>query len=389
MIKRTIAVLMIMLLCFALLVGCGSTATQTQTQATTPEVTGPTEAEYARLITEIPANADIDTIINLENRNFKHIQAMKPIFDADSYSIYSKAVTKLKKDMTTEAADAAIAARKSLVQTDTVADRIWFIWDGTTMPMIDGENLSEEELDKSQMFGYGYEPIVIKYLLDDPSKAKGNIVSVSGGGMLVWSNGSEGYPAAKVFNELGYNYFLLQRRVGPYANEDIFMDFQRAIRVVRYHAEKEGYGHTDMIAGLGWSGGGGTLMGAVNYLYGDVQPTIYDTDYVPDEIDAVSADLDFAMPIYGGNLANNSGNTNLPAFYIVHGTADNVVDPQMSVNMYEAVKDLVPAQLNLIEGAAHGFGVGLAPATGQAPGTELWPAAADAFMQQNYGHSGN
>ena len=322
----------------------------------------------------------------------------------------------MKKDKTMEAAVAAIAARDALVQTDTVEDRLWFIWDGTTMPLADGESLTEEDIDTSQMFGYGFEPFVIKYLLDDPSSAKGNIIAVSGGAMLVWSNGSEGYPAAEVFNDLGYNYFLLQRRVGPYGYEDISMDYQRAIRVLRYHAEAEGYGHTDMIAGLGWSGGSGTLMGSVLYLYGDVLPTIYDTDYVPDEIDKVSADLDVAMPIYGGDwipmsnnypsiknetpvdpdlivpiydLVRSIGNTNLPAFYIAHGTDDSTVPAQASINLYEAVKDLVPAKLNLIEGAEHGFGVGLPPAAGLVPGTELWPAQADAFMRENYGHSGN
>ncbi len=391
MYKKMMTTLMAMVLCIALLAGCGGTATQTQTQATTPVVTVPTEADYARMITEIPANADIDTIIKLENRNFKHIQAMKPIFDADSYSAYSKAVTKLKKDKTMEAAEAATAARKSLVQTDTVADRIWFIWDGTTMPLLDGENLSEDAIDESQMFGYGFEPLLIKYMVEDQSKCKGNIIAVSGGGMLVWSNGAEGYPAAGVFNDLGYNYFLLQRRVGPYSNEDIFMDYQRAVRVVKYHAAKENYGGQDMYAALGWSGGGSTILGgSVNELYGDLNPTKYDKEYVPDEIDAISSDLDVELVLYGAasGLAGTE-NKHLPAFYICVGSEDGE-GPVHSTNLYnDAIALGLPAMLNIIEGAPHGFGVGLPPANGMTPGTELWPAQADKFMQANLGFQTN
>ena len=344
----------------------------------------PTVKDYARLITEIPTDADLDTAIRLENRNCKHIQAMKVLLDQESYSAYLNAVTQMKKDKTTELLSAAMEARETLVQVDTAADRLWFIWDGTKMPCVDGEEFTEEELDASQMFGYGYEPFLIKYLVEDQSACKGNIIAVSGGAMKVWANGSEGYPAAEVFNNLGYNYFLLQRRVAPYSNEDIFMDYQRAVRIVKYHAALENYGGQDMFAALGWSGGGFTIMGAINYLYGDITPAIYDTAYLPDEIDqTISADLDVAMPIYGGSLNDDCANPNLPAFFIVHGTADETVDPQSSIDLYNKVKDIVPAELTLIEGAGHGFGVGLSPATGQAPGTELWPAKADAFMQAN------
>ncbi len=393
MIKKLIAILMTTVMCIALLAGCGGTTT-TQTQETTPVVTVPTEADYARLMTEIPANADIDTIVILENRNFKHIQAMKVIFDADSYSIYSKAVTKMKKDMAMEAADAAIAARKSLVQTETVADRFWFIWDGTTMPIVDGETFTEEALDESQMFGYGFEPFGIKYLVEDQSKCKGNIIACSGGAFLVWSNGSEGYPAAKVFNDMGYNYFLLQRRVGPYSEQDVFMDYQRFVRLVKYHAEKENYGGQDMYAALGWSGGAGTFLGGViNELYGDLNPTKFDAEYVPDEIDAISSDVDVALVLYGTGegrgITSAEDNKHLPAFYICVGSDDGD-GPMLSTAMYNKALELgLPAKLNIIEGAQHGFGVGLPPASGQAPGTELWPAEADEFMQANLGFQKN
>lgn len=395
--KKLLALMLALVMAFSL-VACGSEPVVDEPamdDAVTPEneqqVDTVVERDYDdRLITEIPADVDVETAIKLENRNFKHVQAMKPLFEEDSYSAYNKAVTKMKKEGTMEGVTAAVAAREALVQAYSAAERLWFIWDGVEMPLVDGEEFTEEELDKSQMFGYGYEPFAIKYLVEDQSQCKGNIIAVSGGGMLVWSNGSEGYPAAQVFNDLGYNYFLLQRRVGPYSNEDIYMDFQRFVRVVKYHAEKEYYGGQDMYAVLGWSGGGGTIMGSiVNDLYGDINPTKYDSDYVPDEIDAISSDVDVAMIIYGARGISTTENENLPAFYICVGSEDGD-GPKNSTNLYNQAIELgLPAELYIVEGAPHGFGVGLRPANGAVPGTEVWPYQADEFMQANRGFQKN
>lgn len=411
--KKTLALLLALTLCLTLLAACGTGTgdqptdtppAQSQTpqpsetpapsepeQSETPSIPVPVEKDYDdRLIVEIPADADVETAINLENRNFKHIQAMKPLFEEKSYNAYNKAVSNMKKKGTMEGVTAAIEARAALVQESSAADRLWFIWDGVTMPTVDGESFTEEELDASQMFGSGFEPFAIKYLVEDQSQCKGNIIAVSGGGFAVWSNGSEGYPAAQVFNDLGYNYFLLQRRVAPYSREDIYMDFQRFVRVVKYHAQLENYGGQDMYAVLGWSGGGGTILGGtVNHLYGSLNPSKYDSDYVPDEIDAISGDVDVALVIYGASLITAEENENLPAFYICVGSEDGT-GPVASTNLYnQAIDKGLPAQLYIVEGAPHGFGVGLRPASGTVPGTELWPYQADEFMQANRGFQKN
>ncbi|MBR3402642.1 MAG: hypothetical protein IKG67_10455 [Parasporobacterium sp.] len=345
------------------------------------------EKDYSRLIQEIPENADAETAVKIEKRNNKHITAMQVLFDADSLKAYNKACSNMKKEGTMEAVRAAVEARENLVQVESVEDRIWFIWDEDNMPCVDGEGYTEEDLDGSQMFGFGYEPIAIKYLVEDQSQCKGNIIACSGGAMKVWSNNAEGYPAASVFNDLGYNFFLLQRRVEPYSEMDIFMDFQRLIRLVKYHAVQEGYGGQDMFAGLGWSGGCRTLFGAVNYCYGDITPADFDSDYIPDEIDAVNSDLDVALALYGMGYDMEADNKKLPAFYICAGTIDSTVDPQNSYDLYDwLIENGYDAELNMIEGAEHGFGVGLPPATGQAPGTDEWPMHADEFMQAHLGY---
>mgnify|MGYP006873119417 CR=1 FL=1 len=278
-------------LCMVATIGVTGFAADTQeAELNIPEFQ---ETDYDRFITDISGEDDLETIINLENRNFKNIQSLKPILDEDTFTAYNKAVNKMKKNRTAEYVNAALEARAALVETDTVDNRIIFIWPEGEVPCLDGEEFTEEDIDTSQMFGYGFEPFAITYLLEDQSQVKGNIIAVSGGGYLVWSNGAEGYPAAGVFNDLGYNYFLLQRRVGPYSEEDIFMDYNRYVKVVKDYVLKNNLGGQDMYAGLGWSGGGSTILGgSVNYLYGYLNASVYDSDYVPDEIDKISGYLD-------------------------------------------------------------------------------------------------
>lgn len=351
------------------------------------------EQDLSDYLWEIPESATVEEKAKLELRNASLITAMEPIFDAESYSAYSKAVTSLRSKKTEDRLTKALNARANLVQISSVADGVYFLWnDFESMPIADGESYTEEQLDAASLLGYGYTTVMVKYLLDDPTAAKGNIVVVSGGAMKGRSNGSEGYPAVEVFNALGYNCFLVQRRVEPYSTMDIYMDYQRAVRVVRYYAELEGWGGQDMIAGLGWSGGGATILGAIRNCYGALTPAAYDSDYIPDEIDAVSSDLDAALIIYGAYNHEGGGlldtiNSNLPAFYINHGTADDTVPYANAQDLYDlATARGVPAQLTSVEGAPHGYGVGTVNPDFP-EGCSTWPAEADAFMQAHLGHS--
>ena len=83
-----------------------------------------------------------------------------------------------------------------------------------------------------------------------------------------------------------------------------------------------------------------------------------------------------------GLRVSEEDNPNLPAFYISVGSEDGD-GPEKSTELYEAVLERgVPAQLYIVEGAPHGYGVGLPPANGVVPGSELWPAQADEFIDR-------
>ena len=342
------------------------------------------------------------------NRNFRIIQAFELLFTEESYDEYSKVYSRqFKRSQSFEDAQKVVEAQSVLVQHTSIEDGAWFLWGtnaqdnvngyewftGNVGPVVDGEEaeLTEEALDESHMDGYGQGPVLIKCLLDDPTQAKGNIVLISGGGFIERSNPAEGYAAIPCFNALGYNCFLLQRRVAPFSYEDIAMDMQRAIRLVRYHAEKEGWGGQDMIAAAGFSGGGGTIMAAVRLAYGELTPADEGaTSYIPDEIDEVNSDLDVANFAYGvqASLLYTEDNPNWPATYITYGNEDTVEGViEGCTSLYEMIKDAVPAQIYMVDGAHHGFGVGQSSNVPEA--CAQWPIQADAFMMDNKGFSVN
>jgi len=408
---RLIALLVTLVMMFGMLAACGTTE---EPQNDAPEVSDPVadqpaedqpadsqpaedqpveivEGDAAAYLWEIPEDATDDQIMLLAERNFKIIQAFEPLYTAESYKEYSSVYTmQYKRNKDVASAKAVIEAQSCLQQTLTVEDGVWFLWGDSVGPIVDGESHTEEELDAAFQDAYGFKPFLIKYLTDDPANAKGNIVVISGGAMSMRSNPAEGYPAAELFREQGYNCFLLQRRVAPYTPTNIYMDLQRAIRMVRYYAAQEGWGGQDLIAACGFSGGSGTILGTIRHCYGDRLPTYFDSDYVADEIDAINSDLDVAMILYGAYNQDGVGtyvgdNPNLPAFYICHGMEDDTIPYTNAQELYDLVAPTVPAQLYLVEGAKHGFGPGLSSTA--AEGCKLWPEQAMAFMEENRGFS--
>ncbi len=394
--KRFLNILISVLLVVAILAGCAQQSAQTTTSDTQATTSAPGELKITGQVYDLfdhlwdmPMDGTDTEFLKYAIRNFKFVQSIEPLITEEAYSNFYGATVRLKQNRD-GAKEEFITALCALDLKGPISENVIFLWSADSMPLLDGENISEEDLDKGPLDSYGFIPLLVKCLLDDPATAKGNIIVCSGGGMMNRSNASEAYPSIKVFNDLGYNVFVLQRRIRPYSDEDIFMDQQRAVRMVRYFAEQEGWGGQDMIAACGWSGGASTVMGAVNHLFGDRNPTYYDSDYIPDEIDSVNSDMDVALPIYGGSLDDNNENANLPAFYMNVGTVDNTGAAEGTPNLYTAViARNVPATIDIFEGAGHGYGVGQAGAIKSTPECATWPSKADIFMQQNLGHSGN
>lgn len=337
-----------------------------------------------------PADADYyQKAYETELYNMRVLRNFPMAFETEGYENFTSSANMLPKmdpaaltDAQKSTLDKLVAAQAELTQTVSYADVAWEIW-GEDMPCsVDADALvfTPNSFDNADM-----RPYLTPYVLDDQSAVKGNLIVIAGGGYSTRNNRFEGFPIAEAFNERGYNCFLLERRVEPYGAEDSWMDLQRSIRYLRYRAEELGLGATDNFLAAGFSGGSGTALGAIMYLYGDVQPTIYDADYVPDEIDAMNADLDVAFLIYGPNPAPVhdgtyagfvSDNPNPPDMFIAAGADDATGAPQDNWTLYESVYGKSMVELHTFATVGHGFGVGF-----EGTNSAYWMDMADQFNQ--------
>ena len=279
--------------------------------------------------------------------------------------------------------------REALKQiVDDPKSTVWEIW---------GENMAVE--DPLPTTGWeisydneGFRPFLNPYLIEDQAAVKGNVIIIADGGNSHRNNVVEGYPVAEFFNENGYNAFVLQRRVNPYAAEDQWLDLGRAIRYIRYYAEEKGIGNADVVITCGFSAGGMNIMSAIAKQYGHVTPDAVYPDYVCDEVDAMSADMTVAIPIYGliitgyGDPLDFSGNENLPALFGVVGQKDGL--SAMIMPSVEAAMSIFPdMSFYLAPDAVHGVGLGTGTRNYVNAFTQFaqWPQMAINFIESRIG----
>ena len=342
--------------------------------------------------TDPQAEGYYEELFQAEKYNFKVIRTIAPAYEAEGWNSYFNTTTTAFKvlkegeefgEKQQERLNKVLALRHALVQVRTEEETVWPLW-GDSMPIL----TKEDSLD-FQKYPYDnsdFAPFLVPYLVEDQSQAKGNLIVVAGGGYTERANHLEGYPVAEAFYALGYNCYVLQRRVSPYIAKDIWQDMQRSIRLVRYEVEKRGLGGADMIAATGFSGGSATVLGAIANNYGSLQPEDLDGSYVPDEIDALNSDLDAALCIYGPNY--NPGhegfkgleteNPNIPAFFLAVGFLDTTGAIEDNITLANSVQDRAPLlEYHAFANTRHGFGVGT-----EGTNSITWIPMADCFMQQ-------
>ena len=120
------------------------------------------------------------------------------------------------------------------------------------------------------------------------------VIVAPGGGFCFAARDVEGMQIAGKLNELGISAFVLEYRLNPYRAPVPWLDMQRAIRFVRYHALNWGI-HPDRIGTLGFSAGA-YASAAAALLLEDTVPAA--EGYEADAIDAVSGKASFNGLLY-------------------------------------------------------------------------------------------
>lgn len=232
----------------------------------------------------------------------------------------------------------------------------------------------------------GYVPYMLECLLEEGQEAKGAVLLCAGGAHLYRSNVEEAYESALALNQKGYQCFIVNYRVNPYSDEESALDLARAVRYVRAHAEEYGI-QEDQIATAGFSYGGIIASLQADDFFGDVNGTIIDASYTPDELDEVSADVNCYIGIYSvtyHDSVDEITNENFPATFIVYGSADESLW-NWGFTSFQAIKDKgIPCELHTFSGVPHGFGAGTHADGTYYENAAQWPSLADVFMQNVY-----
>lgn len=219
------------------------------------------------------------------------------------------------------------------------------------------------------------EPSLKPYLLNN-GKKNGCVIVCPGGAYLMKAD-HEGGPVAERINELGASAFVLDYRVDPYKYPAITEDVLRAIRYVRYNADKLNI-DPNKIAVLGFSAGGHLANSAMCVFD-------YGREY-GDDIDKISSRPDGVILCYGvislkehthdctknvlvGGLPNEKELENMlsgelavkadtPHCFIWHTQDDGCVPVWNSLDLYSALtKQGISAELHVFPHGNHGLGL--------------------------------
>jgi len=188
--------------------------------------------------------------------------------------------------------------------------------------------------------------------------AKGTAIVVApGGGHRFLAADHEGHAVGRWLAEHGIvgavlKYRLYRQTGSPYHRGDAIADGERAVRVVRSHAD-QWHVRPDRIGFMGFSAGGDLTM-AVG------QESDAGDAAADDPIDRASSRPDFQVPVYPGGVAEATAQVTagtMPTLLIC------AVDDRDSIaaevpNLYLALRKAgVPVELHIYGSGGHGFGI--------------------------------
>ncbi len=240
--------------------------------------------------------------------------------------------------------------------------------------------LRDEILDGYANETYSDQPFLIPYLVEGSDKC---VIACPGGAYLSKSLEGEGEDIAAFLNEAGISCFVLWYRTYPYHAPYMFLDCQRAVRFVRYHAAEYGI-DPGKIATVGFSAGG-NLCGVQALCFGDKK--VEEEGYTPDEVDAVdgrpnavglcypavSLEDDKALACIAGvevyndkekrcafaaqyDMRSHVKEGDAPMF-LCNAMDDDVLPPMRLAELANACKERqVPCELHIFPYGGHGFG---------------------------------
>lgn len=233
-----------------------------------------------------------------------------------------------------------------------------------------------------------YMPNFVPYLLEGEGKRP--VILVLAGGHR--GNYTSGDPVCRYFNRIGCHAVLMGHRVGI-QKLNFCLDLQRAIRMLRFHAEEWNI-DPEKIGAIGLSFGGVVITDYIEQLrFADV-PSQYDPAYREDAVDQMSGTLNAFLGIYTSSdpflpRSKDLDYSQYPPVFLVLPGADPMVDFQVGF-LNDLIRHQVRAEAHLFDGGIHGFGLGDGAIVangkdGHIPAIALWPELARLWLIQIFG----
>ena len=207
-----------------------------------------------------------------------------------------------------------------------------------------------------------FRPYITSFPVPQGVEIKGAVLICPGGAFQFRSDQPEGIEVAQALSALGYQSFVVDYRLRPYTQQEGALDLARAVRFVRAHAEEYGIEEKD-IAVMGFSAGGIISGEMLLNFDGEVNGTALDSDYIPDQLDMLSADAAACGMIYSfyGRLSVGTTDVellrrgNLPPTFYCYGTRDPFYR-QFLANADAAEEAGVNVERLQLDNMPHGFG---------------------------------
>ncbi len=203
------------------------------------------------------------------------------------------------------------------------------------------------------------QPAITPYLV--PGQHNPAVLVCPGGGYGHLAN-HEGEPIAQWLNSLGISAFVLRYRIAPYQYPAAWLDAQRAIRMIRAHANTYGI-DSNRVGILGFSAGG-HLTATVGTMYDNGDPA--STDFIerqssrPDLMILCYAVLAMKGPYsHEGSRRNLLGDNPDPELLARMNTVDQVTPDTPPTFLWSTTDDTAVPVVNslLFAEALHRHGV--------------------------------
>ena len=256
-----------------------------------------------------------------------------------------------------------------------------YLWDEGNMPT---ETDYIDNSDCRYIHDPDFKPYLFEMLLPEAATPKGAVVLCAGGdhGAAVVT---EGYQTALDFNAMGYQCFILLNRPNhnPWTAKEAGVDAARAVRMVRAKAAEYRI-QPNQIAYAGFSNGGLTGEGLIQYYTGDQTVKEHFPGYTPDSLDDIIGAPNAFLCVYGprfnGDTFDYTRAVYPPTFFAV-GREDTAMD-NLNWTYPDLVAPGVQVEVHTFAGVPHGqAGAKIFDGKVKYPNFELWLTLADAFLQ--------